>query len=127
MAENNLDLQIRGQIIGFLNGTVDAPTLYRWLTPATWEAERWASADTAGLARSLQLLLDEFQHGDWHAEELKSQLRGLVGIVGSGESVLASAGSGSATETTEFALGLSGVGLTSGWRRAGRSLETAFS
>lgn len=122
----DLELQARGRIIAYLAGKVDGPALQSWLASATWEAERWAPAEAVALVRSLQLLLDEFHHGDWNMEELSSQLRGFVGVVDPTESTLASTGSGSTTVKGEFALPLSGD-LTIEWRPAGKSLETAFS
>ena len=103
----DLELQIRSRIIGFLSGKVDAPALSRWLGSATWEIDRWAPVDAVELGHSLQLVLDEFQHGDWNSEELRSQLRGLVGVVDLTEPTVVSTRSGSTTVKTEIALLLS--------------------
>ena len=124
MGREDLELQIRGQIIGYLQGSVDVSTLYGWLASLTWDAERWAPGPVVQLARSAQLFLDEFQHGDWNEEELKSLLRGLVGFVGDATTVASAGSSASTTRVVELLFPFTGARLTE-LRAAGRSRETA--
>lgn len=122
---DDLQFQIRGQVIRFLSGEVGARTLYDWLIRTTWEVERRAPSQTAKLARGLQLLLEEYQHGDCNEEELKGELRGLIGIVGEQESTTLLVGSSSDTVRVEIAIGVGGPTFTAESKSAGRSLETA--
>lgn len=115
---NDLRPQIRAQIARYLADEVDLPSLYAWLGSETWEVERWAP-ESADLARTAQLLLDEFSHGDWSDDELRSHLRGLVGVLGEYDRTEVTSGSASTTVTQAVTVSIA----TGEWISAGRRAE----
>lgn len=73
-----LDLTIRGQLAKCLSGQETFQTFRSWLLHQTWNIEQRADLETAKLAREIELLLAEFDHGDWTEAELVEKLRPLV-------------------------------------------------
>jgi len=75
---HSLELEIREQVAAYLRGRISLEDLYGWLQPRAWDVERTAGAETARLAHGVDLLLAEFQHGDWTEAEAKDHLWRLL-------------------------------------------------
>ena len=73
-----LDLTIRGQLAEYLSGRQRLQAFRSWLLHYAWNIERRADLETAKLAREIELLLAEFDHGDWTEVELVAKLRPFV-------------------------------------------------
>lgn len=73
-----LDLEIRRRVADYLAGAETLEAFRQWFLPATWNIERYADAATVTLVREIDLLLAEFEHGDWSTTELADKLRPLV-------------------------------------------------
>lgn len=121
---DSVRLEILGRVARYLAGDVDLRDLDRWLVPHTWEIERWAP-ENADLARTIQLLIEEFSHGDWTEEELKSHLRGVLGVIGTYEPTSVSTGSSSLVIEHDLLFSFAPTVVTAGTRHAGRRVETA--
>ena len=123
---SGLGLQIRGQIARYLSDEIDVRALRSWLLPVTWEIERSASKEAAEFARTVQLLVEEFVHGDWNDDEFRSQLRGLLRVIGDPQPTETLTGSASETTVVEVQMVLGNAGFTAEWRPAGTRCEMAF-
>lgn len=122
---SNLQLRLRRQIASYLSGKVDLPVLYRWVGELSWQIEHREPAD-ADTVRAIELLLAECAHGDWNEDELKSHLRGFLGVVNEYEA--AELMSDSVSETVslpESPFSLGRQFFTAAARFADRSIETA--
>lgn len=119
---SDLEWQTRTQIARALAGEMDLAGLDRWLAAAAWEAENQGGSGEGALARQAQLVLDEFQHGDWSDEELNSQLRGMVGVIGEYDPFATV--SGSTSSTMKVGLSFTEPSITLSLTGAGTRVET---
>lgn len=116
----DVELELRPLIGRYLSGDIEARNLYDWVVRVSWECRE----DVPGLdlLRDVELFLEEFQHGDWSEEELKSHLRGILKIVGLEASGHRS-DSDSRTEWMRASVRIGNV-ASPGWRSAGTRAET---
>lgn len=73
-----LDAEIRGRLARYLAGDLDLRAFRDWLVPFAWNIERRADAATAELVHEIDLVLAEFDHGDWTEEEVRQHLLPLI-------------------------------------------------
>lgn len=73
-----LDLEIRRRVADYLAGTRSIHDFREWFGTVTWNIEQRESPSTAALAREIELLLAEYEHGDWSDIELAEKLTPLV-------------------------------------------------
>jgi hypothetical protein len=72
------DLEIRSRLADYLGGKARLQDFRQWLVPQAWNVEKRADSATASLVREIDLLLAEFDHGDWVEAELIEKLRPFV-------------------------------------------------
>ena len=73
-----LDLEVRSHLADYLWGTMTLEAFRQWFGLQAWNIEKRAGSVTASLVREIELLLAEFDHGDWSEEEIKEMLRPFV-------------------------------------------------
>ena len=118
----DVELELRPLVGRYLSGDLEARNLYDWVGRVSWELRD--DVPGTNLLRDVELFLEEFQHGDWSEEELKSHLRGVLKIVGLEASRNPSA-SDSRTEWVRASARIGNV-ASPGWRSAGTRAETVF-
>lgn len=75
---NGFDLQARRLIADYLAGKTSLPDLRRWFVEQAWDVERRSDHETAAVVHEVELLLAEFEHGDWTTDEIADRFRPLV-------------------------------------------------
>ena len=75
---DGLDLEARKMIADYLATKISLPDLRRWVLEQAWNVERRSDHETASVVREVELLVSEFEHGDWTQNELADRLRPLV-------------------------------------------------
>lgn len=73
-----LDEEIREQLSRFLAGDIDLRAFRDWFVPFAWNIEKRANAGTAEVVHQIDLVLSEFEHGDWSEAEMRDHLVPLV-------------------------------------------------
>ena len=122
MGMGDVELELRLLVGRYLSGSLEARNLYDWVVRVSWEVHDNVSG--MELLRDVELFLEEFQHGDWSEEELKSHLRGVLKIVGL-EASLSRSASDSRTEWVRASARIGNV-TSPGWRSAGTRAETVY-
>src|SRR5437870_1018722 len=78
MVMEAVELEIREQLARYLSGKIALQAFRDWFLPEAWNIDQRAGAASAGLAHEVELLLSEFEHGDWTEDELKRRFRSLL-------------------------------------------------
>jgi hypothetical protein len=73
-----LDLEIREQLARYIAGDISLGAFREWFSPRAWNIDQRADASTARVVHEIDLMLAEFDHGDWTEEEVKRLLNPLV-------------------------------------------------
>jgi hypothetical protein len=68
--------EIRDRLARYLDQSITLSAFSEWFTPATWEVE--TDIATEKLIGDIQLLLAEFDHGDWTEDELRVEIAKLT-------------------------------------------------
>ncbi len=74
----SLDLEIREKLARYLGDEISLQEFRDWFLPQGWNVDRRAAASTAELAHEVELLLSEFDHGDWTESELRERFIPLL-------------------------------------------------
>lgn len=74
----HLDLEIRRHLADYLAGKTPIEEFRRWFVPEAWNVHKRADLGTVDLAHEVDLLLAEFDHGDWTEPELRERLGPLA-------------------------------------------------
>ncbi len=69
---------IREHVSRYLAGEIDLRAFRDWFVPFAWNIERRASTETAEVVHQIDLVLSEFEHGDWSEAEVRDHLAPLV-------------------------------------------------
>lgn len=75
---NSLDQEIRLWIARYLRGEVPLDVFEEWFTPSTWDVDE-GDAVVRGMTDLVAFRLAEYTSGDLSEEELRGELRPLVG------------------------------------------------
>jgi hypothetical protein len=70
--------QIRDRLARYLSAEITLHDFRQWLTAQAWNIDHRADAETADLVHEIELVLAEYDHGDWTKDEVISQLAPLV-------------------------------------------------
>jgi len=78
MAMSVLNLEIREKLTHYISGNISLSAFRKWFSPRAWNIDQRADILTARIVHEIDLVLAEFDHGDWTEEELKRLLTPLV-------------------------------------------------
>ena len=71
---DELGLQIRDRLGDYLAGVIDLREYRASFMIDAWNIDKRASEQTADLVHDIQLLLAEYEHGDWTEPEMRARL-----------------------------------------------------
>lgn len=73
-----LGLEIREQLIRYIDGDISLHVFREWFSQQAWNIDQRADIPTARMVHEIDLVLAEFDHGDWTEEEIKRHFMPLV-------------------------------------------------
>lgn len=73
-----LDLEIREQLARYIAGDIRLGAFREWFSPQAWNIDQRADIPTARMVHEIDLVLAEFDHGDWTEEEVKRLFTSLL-------------------------------------------------
>ncbi|MFL5244896.1 MAG: hypothetical protein ACJ8FY_22570 [Gemmataceae bacterium] len=76
----DLQVSIREKLANYLAGKISLSAFRSWFDPILWDVDE-TDENARQLAYGIELLLSEFDHGDWTVEELKERLRPFVAFL----------------------------------------------
>ena len=78
MVMSAFDLEIREQLARYVAGDISLSAFREWFSPQAWNIDRRADTLTSQMVHEIDLVLAEFDHGDWIEEEVKRHFIPLV-------------------------------------------------
>lgn len=73
-----LGLEIREQLIRYIAGDISLSVFREWFSQEAWNIDQRADIHTARMVHEIDLVLAEFDHGDWTEEEVKRHFTQLI-------------------------------------------------
>jgi hypothetical protein len=77
MSDDGEDRGLRVLLMHYIRSGTPLEQFATWFRPQAGNIDARVDADTAGLYHDVDLLLAEYEHGDWTEEELKQQILAL--------------------------------------------------
>lgn len=71
---DDLAFELRKSLARYVAGEISLPDFHGLAMPLTWNAEKHMGLTAAAVAREIELLLSESEHGDWTEDELRRRL-----------------------------------------------------
>lgn len=72
------NLEIRDQLARYIAGHVSLNAFRDWFAPQAWNIDQRVDTATARMVHEIDLVLAEFDHGDWTEEEVKRLFTSLI-------------------------------------------------
>lgn len=73
-----LDSELRERLHRYVVGEIDLHSFREWFVAQAWNIDKRVDESTAALVHEVDLVLAEFDHGDWTEEEVKHHFNSLI-------------------------------------------------
>jgi hypothetical protein len=72
---------ISKKLADYLSRKISLRSFHKWLVPAVWDIDDWATAKLRDLVSSMKLRLAEYSNEHWSEAELREQLRPILSSI----------------------------------------------